>query len=135
MIGFIDLLQRTTTLDHIQVEYLCFISSSARNLLTVLNDILTFSKLEAAKVSLEKKRFDLRQCIDGVIDTFRGLVEEKKHRELRLYIPHNLPTAVVGDEFRLTQVLTKYVGNCTLHQCHIYALICLLLVLHVHPAC
>ena len=125
MIGFIELLQQTTTLDHIQAEYLSYISSSARNLLHVLNDILTFSKLEAGKVSLEKKQFDLRECLEGVIDTFRGLVEEKnQHTELRLYVPHTLPTLVVGDEFRLTQVLTKYLSFIVLSIYYIWFLRC-----------
>ena len=79
----------------------------------MLNDILTFTKLEAGKVMLEQKPFNLRQCMEAVIDTFRGVAHEKQ-AELILYIPHTCPKVVVGDEFRLTQVLTKCVENFVL---------------------
>ena len=109
LIGLIELLEKTS-LSRTQLEYLSYLKSSANHLLGVLNDILTFTKLEAGKVMLEQKSFNLRQCMEAVIDTFRGVAHDKQ-AELILYIPHTCPKVVVGDEFRLTQVLTKYINE------------------------
>ena len=105
MVGLLQLLEKTA-LNQVQQSYVQYCISSSNQLLAVLNDILSFSKLEAGKVTLEQKPFNLRQCMEAVIDTFRGVAHEKQ-AELILYIPHTCPEVVVGDEFRLTQVLTK----------------------------
>jgi len=57
-----ELLQKTELTTH-QQQYLNYMSTSAQNLLSVLNDILTYSKLEARNVTLESKPFSLRQCM------------------------------------------------------------------------
>ena len=106
MIGFLDLLQKTR-LDPMQADYVRYIRTSSRHLLCVLNDILTFSKLEAGKVKLERKEFDLRGVVESAVDTIRGLADEKG-TEVIVHVPRHCPATVVGDELRLMQVLTKY---------------------------
>ena len=98
----------TTSLDSVQFEYASNIGTSAKLLLGVLNDILDYSKLESHKVALECNAFDLRQCIEQEVGTFRHEIERKK-LELIVHIPHTCPPAVCGDETRLRQVLKKSV--------------------------
>ena len=109
VIGMTELLM-DTGLDGEQREYAETVRSSGEHLLMVINDILDFSKIEAGKVKLEEIDFDLRATVEDVA----GLLAERAHTkglELVGLVEYGVPTDLVGDPFRLRQVLTNLLGN------------------------
>ncbi|MCA9944665.1 MAG: response regulator [Anaerolineales bacterium] len=99
-----------TPLNSEQQEYSQIIQSSGNSLLTIINDVLDFSKIEAGKLELEKQPFDLRQCVEDVLD----LVSSKsasKGLELSYRIDFHIPTLFVGDATRFRQILANLLGN------------------------
>jgi signal transduction histidine kinase/DNA-binding response OmpR family regulator len=93
-----------------QREYIETIRNSGDSLLDILNDILDFSKIESGKLELEQHPFDLRACVEHVLDLFAARCAEKGI-ELGMVCGANLPPMVVGDSTRLRQVLVNLVGN------------------------
>jgi two-component system sensor histidine kinase/response regulator len=93
-----------------QQQYLSIVHSSARNLLTLINDILDLSKVEAEKLELESSPFRLRSVLEEVTETFRAKVAEK-HVELIVHVLPDVPDCLVGDSLRVRQVLTNLIGN------------------------
>ena len=93
-----------------QREYLEMANRSARSLLGVIDDVLDFSKVEAGKLSLDARTFDLREMLEGVVRdiSVRG---HGKPLELTLDVEPDLVAAVVGDAGRLRQVLMNLLGN------------------------
>ncbi|MDP2833412.1 MAG: response regulator [Pseudomonadota bacterium] len=109
IVGFTHLLQ-VASHDPEQRDKLGKIADSARHLLSVINDVLDLSKIEAGKFSLENSDFDLDRLLGGVAN----LVLEKaraKGLELVIDIAPNLPRWLRGDPTRLTQALLNYAGN------------------------
>jgi signal transduction histidine kinase/DNA-binding response OmpR family regulator/HPt (histidine-containing phosphotransfer) domain-containing protein len=109
IIGMSDLLL-DTQLDHEQRDYATVVSSSADALLTIINDILDFSKIEAGRMDLEEAPFDLRVCVEGVMDTI-GPLAARKQLDLVYDIAEGTPEAVVGDVTRLRQILLNLLNN------------------------
>src|SRR5580704_10212763 len=99
-----------TELSPKQQQYLSIVHSSARNLLTLINDILDLSKVEAEKLELESSPFRLRNVLEEVTETFRAKVAEK-HVELIVHVLPDVPDCLVGDSLRVRQVLTNLIGN------------------------
>ena len=99
-----------TGLDNKQRDYVQKIYQSGKSLLVIINDILDFSKLEAGKLELEDKTFDLDEILSKV-STFVGPAIAKKPIELLYRLGKEVPQVVSGDPLRLTQVLTNLVGN------------------------
>lgn len=93
-----------------QEEYANTIKSCGESLMSVINDILDFSKIESGNMELERQDFDLRSCIEEVLDVFAGSAA-KTGIDLVYEIDHNVPAQVVGDMHRLRQVLMNLVGN------------------------
>ena len=83
---------------------------SGTSLLNVLNDILDYSKIEAGKLELESIDFDLRECVEDVMQLFADSAHQKGI-ELVCQIPEDVPLALQGDPGRLRQILTNLVGN------------------------
>jgi len=109
IIGMLELLGNTE-ITAWQGECISLAKQSADSLLRLLNDILDFSKIEAGKMELECISFHLR---DVVGDTLQPLEfqAEKKGLELVLHIPPEIPDKLVGDPWRLRQILINLVGN------------------------
>jgi two-component system sensor histidine kinase/response regulator len=99
-----------TALTPKQHQYLRIVHSSARSLLTLINDILDLSKIEAEKLDLEASPFGLRGLLEEVTETFRAKVTEK-HVELVVHVLPEVPDGLVGDSLRIRQVLTNLIGN------------------------
>lgn len=99
-----------TELDEEQRDYASVVSSSADALLEIINDILDFSKIEAGKMELEHAPFDLRACVEGVMDTI-GPLAARKHLDLVYDIEEGTPEAIVGDAARLRQILLNLLNN------------------------
>jgi signal transduction histidine kinase/CheY-like chemotaxis protein len=93
-----------------QRGYLETVRSSGSGLLRILNDILDFSKVEAGKMELVAVDFELRKCIDQVMDVLRMAAHEK-HLELDGRIAGDVPDWLLGDDARLRQILVNLVGN------------------------
>jgi signal transduction histidine kinase/CheY-like chemotaxis protein/ligand-binding sensor domain-containing protein len=109
VLGMASLLAETTlTAD--QKEFTDTIRTSGEALLTVINDILDFSKIESGNFELDKHDFDLRQCIEEVLDLFAAKSAQKK-LDLLYQIDPNIPAQISGDSHRLRQILINLVGN------------------------
>lgn len=109
VIGMSSLLAETPLTDQ-QRMYTETITNCGESLLNVINDILDFSKIESGNMELEKEDFDLRNCIEDVLDIF-GTRASHAGLDLVYQIDENVPLQVVGDSLRLRQVLTNLIGN------------------------
>jgi two-component system sensor histidine kinase/response regulator len=99
-----------TPLDETQRDYLTKVQTSSKALLSLLNDILDYSKIEAGKVALEAEEFSPEETIENVGNLFSAKVEEAG-LDLLFEIDRDIPPRLVGDALRLTQVLNNLVGN------------------------
>ncbi|NOT01139.1 MAG: response regulator [Phycisphaerales bacterium] len=109
VIGMIELLLRTE-LTVQQRRQASLSLASGRTLLTLINDILDISKIEAGKIELESADFDLRESVESVAVSFAQRAEEKG-LELASAIHPEVSALVRGDPGRVQQVLTNLVGN------------------------
>lgn len=109
IIGMTNLLF-DTYLDDEQREYVAAIKESGEVLLTIINDILDYSKIEAGKITLEKIDVDIRNLIENTIEIFAKTADEKKI-DLSYSISDKVPKIVKGDPVRIRQVITNLVSN------------------------
>ncbi len=109
VLGFSNLLQHTQ-LDATQQEYLRTIVSCGDALLTIIDDILDFSRMESGKLELEAHAFDLRECVENVLDVHATRAFAKQLELVSEFEP-GTPTAVIGDSGRLRQILSNLAGN------------------------
>ncbi|MCP4347633.1 MAG: response regulator [Desulfobacterales bacterium] len=109
VIGMTDLLLATKLTD-LQKSYAETIAASSNALLTVLNDILDYSKIQEGKLSIESIRFNLRQVVGETRQLLASRAWEKGI-EMFVQYPPDLPGNVVGDPTRIRQILTNLVGN------------------------
>ena len=109
VIGMTDLLL-DTHLDPHQQEYAETIRSSGASLLTLINDILDLSKVEAGKMELEPMPCDLQVILHNVLDLFMAKAQQKGiYLALRYRL--NVPTAIIGDAGRIRQIFLNLVSN------------------------
>lgn len=109
VIGMIELAQGTS-LTHEQKDYLNTAKESADALLTLLNDILDFAKIESGYLTLETIDFDPRNLVESVTTSIAPRAE-KKGLEVFCLTQPNIPIRLVGDPGRLRQVLMNLAGN------------------------
>ncbi|MEE9127720.1 MAG: response regulator [Planctomycetota bacterium] len=109
VIGTASLLTETE-LDHQQADYVETVRSSAESLLTIIDDVLDISKIEAGEMSLEQRSFDIRRAVDHVADL---MVAESGPKGIQMIVrvKNNVPRCLIGDEVRIGQVLTNLMGN------------------------
>ena len=93
-----------------QRDQACTIQHSAESLLTILNDILDLSRIEAGKLELARESFDLPAVFEEVMDLLAPIARTKD-REFLFDFPPNLPAHYFGDAGRLRQVVLNLVGN------------------------
>lgn len=99
-----------TSLDDEQRDFVETIQTSGESLLSLINEILDFSKLEAGEMELEVLDFNLNACIEEIADLFAATAH-RKGLELATLIYRDLPIHLRGDVGRIRQVLTNFVGN------------------------
>lgn len=99
-----------TSLSEAQHEYLSAVFSSAENLLTVINDILDVSKIEAGALDFEPVSFPLRARLDSVLRSL-ALKAHEKGLELTCLVAPDVPDWLLTDPGRLRQVLLNLLGN------------------------
>ena len=109
VIGMLDLLLRTD-LDPVQLERARVASTSARQLLSLLNDVLDFSKLEANRVTLDRTDTDVAALARDVVALMSATAEERRIG-LSVNVTPRVPRFVVCDAMRLRQILINLVGN------------------------
>jgi len=109
ILGFLSLLAKTT-LNSTQRDYMRTIEVSAKTLLTVINDILDFSKIEAGKLSIESIDLDLRELLEEVASLHAANAEGKGLSLIFVY-SQTVPTRLVGDPARISQILSNLIGN------------------------
>lgn len=109
IIGMTDMLLDTRQATE-QVEFTEIIRNSSESLLTIIDDILDFSKIEAGRLELVSEAFELRDCIQGVLDLFATRANEK-HIELIYVIEPGTPEKIIGDSSRVRQILVNLLSN------------------------
>jgi signal transduction histidine kinase/ligand-binding sensor domain-containing protein/CheY-like chemotaxis protein len=109
VIGMAQLLAQTP-LSPEQSEFTEIIISSGDSLLNVINDILDFSKIESGNIELENISFDLRDCIESVLDLFSSKAA-LTGLDLVYEINSQVPSQIIADSQRLRQILINLVGN------------------------
>ncbi|MDP1527195.1 MAG: response regulator [Rhodocyclaceae bacterium] len=99
-----------TTLDARQRDYLVKVQQSGQHLLGIINDILDISKIEAGKLELDPREFNLEEMLSKV----GNLVGQKAHEkglEMLFDITQEVPPRLIGDDLRLSQMLINYANN------------------------
>ena len=109
IIGMTELVL-TTPLDSLQSEYIHLINRSAESLLTLINDVLDFAKIEAGKMALERAPFSVHEVVEGAVKSL-SVHAAQKGLGLRLEVCPDMPPLVIGDAGRLRQVLLNLIGN------------------------
>lgn len=99
-----------TKLSPEQLTYARSISTSAKTLLSLIDEVLDFSKIEAGKLELRPAPFDLSEAIQGVVELLAPRARDKG-LEIGWIVAPDLPRSVIGDEMRIRQVLINLVGN------------------------
>jgi signal transduction histidine kinase/ligand-binding sensor domain-containing protein/CheY-like chemotaxis protein len=109
VIGMASLLSETS-LTRQQREYNATILSCGESLLSVINDILDYSKIDSGKMEIEQQEFDLRKCVEDAMGVFSD-----KAGQLGLALVYRIddavPPRIIGDALRLRQVLMNLLSN------------------------
>ncbi len=109
VIGMTSLLLNTQ-IDDEQRDYAETVRASSEALLTIINDILDYSKIEVGKLEIERYPFDLRRCLEEAMDLISAEAGEK-NINLAYFIDDSVPASLVGDVTRLRQVLVNLLSN------------------------
>jgi PAS domain S-box-containing protein len=110
ILGFSQLMARDGSLKAEQQQQLTIINRNGENLLTLINDILEMSKIEAGRTTLNPKSFNLYHLLRDLEETFR-LKAKAKVLTLRIDCPETIPQFIYTDESKLRQVLTNLLSN------------------------
>ncbi|HAX80373.1 MAG TPA: histidine kinase [Cyanobacteria bacterium UBA11372] len=110
ILGFAQLMTRSKTLPKDQLENLSIITRSGEHLLTLINNVLDLSKIEAGRTTLNEKDFDLLGLLEDIENMFRLKAKDKG---LQLLVEHtpDVPRYIRTDEVKLRQVLINLISN------------------------
>jgi PAS domain S-box-containing protein len=109
VIGMTSLLLNTHINDE-QRDYAETIRSSSEVLLSIINDILDYSKIEIGRLEIERQPFDLRRCVEESLDLLASAAGEK-NLNLAYFIDDSVPATLISDATRLRQVLVNLLSN------------------------
>ncbi len=109
IIGMTELAMKTL-LDPTQRDYLETVNNTAQSLLDLLNEVLDFSKIEAGRLELEVTDFSLRKVVGDAVSGFAARFHSKR-LDLVLDIAPEVPDALIGDPYRLRQILVNLLSN------------------------
>ncbi len=110
ILGYAQILKRNKKLTTMQRDGLNVIDDSGRHLLTLINDILDMSKIEAGKMELYVSSVNLQTFLDGIGGVIQMRAEER-NVFFKFEAPKNLPIGISMDEKRLRQILINLLGN------------------------
>ncbi|MDW8848632.1 ATP-binding protein [Flavobacterium sp. MMLR14_040] len=109
ILGFTNLLQKRP-LDETSAEFVTSIQRSGENLMTIINDILDLSKIEAGMMRITPGIFSINGLLNSIETLFSERVKEKK-LTISSKVDASIPDTLVGDATRLTQILVNLIGN------------------------
>jgi two-component system sensor histidine kinase RpfC len=109
IIGMVDLME-SSPLNKEQKEMLDCMSTTSQVMLSQIEDVLDFAKIEAGKMTIEKSRFDLYQLVFSIIDIFRYQINPNKV-SLNPVIACDIPQFLIGDVRHIRQIMVNLVGN------------------------
>ncbi|WP_423064100.1 PAS domain-containing protein [Candidiatus Paracoxiella cheracis] len=101
---------KTSELNDEQSDQIEVITQSGQNLLSLLNDLLDFAKLEVGKLSFTEEAINIRELVEKLINDMLSQAHEKE-LELRLNYAYNIPPMIIGDEKRIRQILVNLISN------------------------
>jgi PAS domain S-box-containing protein len=110
ILGFTHLISRSQNLSPQHQENLAIVRRSGEHLLTLINDVLEISKIEAGRITLHEQNFDLYHALKELEDMFRPWAEEK-HLQLLFERSPDVPQYIRADEVKLRQVLMNLLSN------------------------
>ncbi|MEB3335901.1 MAG: response regulator, partial [Leptolyngbyaceae bacterium] len=110
IIGFSQLLEVDTNLESQQRDFISTINRSGEHLLSLIDDVLEISKIEAGKTFLHTSTVNLSQLLTTLMDMFR-LKAASKGVALQLELAEQLPDVIITDDVKLRQVLLNLLGN------------------------
>lgn len=109
ILGFTNILERRN-LPAEEKEFIKTINSSASQLLHIINDILDFSKIESGKIAIENITFNPKDEFKNVVKLFSKVAEDKNINLIFNY-DNNIPSRLIGDPYRIKQVLSNLLSN------------------------
>ena len=109
VLGMAQLLEMTD-LTQEQQGYVATLRQSGKNLLSLVNDILDLSKIEAGRITIETAEFSLRHIIDDVYLMQKSAIFAKK-LAFNVTIDEEMPRVILGDQLRVKQILHNLLGN------------------------
>ena len=109
ILGFTQLLKETDDKEE-QAEFISVIEKSSGNLLSIVNDILDLSKIKAQKVELESIEFDPIESFEAAVESYAAKAAEE-HIDLNVFMDPQLPTLLIGDPTKISQVIVNLVSN------------------------
>ncbi|MCJ8275639.1 MAG: hypothetical protein HRT44_09560, partial [Bdellovibrionales bacterium] len=109
IIGMVNLLKKTE-LNVEQADYLTTIEKSSEILLSIINDVLEFSKIEAGKTQIELTEFNIARTLENIADIMYYKAYEK-NVQINIFIDDDYPQNFISDEKKISQILINLVGN------------------------
>ena len=109
IIGMAELLE-DSPLTPEQRRYVQIFRTSGENLLTIINDILDLSKVEAGQLTIDNKPFPFRETVEGVCSVLSDRAHQK-NLDLSCHISPDICEVLIGDPLRLQQILMNLIGN------------------------
>ena len=116
VLGMNEMILRETSDPHI-AEYSDHIRTAGRNLLSIINSILDFSKIEDGKMEIIPVQYDTASLIDNLVNTIAQRAADKG-LAFNTEIDENLPAVMIGDDIRLTQIITNLLTNAVKYTEH-----------------
>ncbi len=107
--------------------------AAAKHLLSLINEVLDISKIEAGKLTLEEEAFDLSRMIETLLDMVGSKAQEKK-LVMQSFIDDDAPHLMVGDSIRLRQILMNFLTNAIKFTDHGHVLLRVVVVRHLQSA-
>jgi len=109
IIGFTNILKESDLKEE-QREFLNIIEESSNNLISIVNDILDFSKVTSGKVEFEHIPFNVMSKFESAIDSYAAKASQKRI-ELNLFIDPDIPTHLLGDATKISQIIINLLSN------------------------
>jgi len=110
IIGTIELLKYHTDLDAVKKELLRVMEISSENLLSLINDVLDFSKMEEGKIAFSERDIDIKGFLKN-LKLANKVRSEEKGIALKIMLDDEIPTFIKGDDLRLGQILNNLISN------------------------
>lgn len=110
ILGFSQLMQRDASMSANSKKHLFTISHSGEHLLSLVNNVLEVSQIEAGRTSLNRATFDLCYVLENIIDMFWMPASQNGVR-FRVEMQNDVPRYLVGDESKVRQILINLIGN------------------------